>query len=48
MSKPGPLIGQEALEAPLAIAEDPLPPTLRFKLKDHAKGHTYQVSMMEN
>ena len=27
-------LGQEVLEAQLAIAEDPLPPTLRSRLKD--------------
>ena len=40
-------MGKEALEAPLAIAEDPLPPTLRSKLKEHAEGHTYRVPMTE-
>ena len=40
-------MGQETLEAPLAIAEDPLPPPLRSKLKDHAEGHTYRVPMTE-
>ena len=34
-------MGKEALETPIAIAEDPLPLTLRSKLKDHAVGHTY-------
>ena len=40
-------MGKEALEAPLAIEEDPLPPALRLKLKDHAEGHTYRVPMTE-
>ena len=40
-------MGKEALEAPLAVAEDPLPPTLRSKLKDHVEGHTYRVPMTE-